>query len=191
MEDPPHLVRADSVIVHAPDEPAARRAALDWVHAHDAYCDPRIDPLVETTIVRPLIEEELCCSVHEEPEAATDQERGTVYYVESGSSEPLTDRTPDERSARSTARRLRERLIGVEVDPEGNEVNDWLVWDYGAGHGSAGDDPSEDAPDLEQAERDTRDDLCDECRPVDHPTCSMDYRCACCRTTFAALADKG
>jgi hypothetical protein len=45
--------------------------------------------------------------------------------------------------------------------------------------------------DTEQAERDARTDLCDECRDLDHPTCSLDASCACCLTTIAQMAEEG
>ena len=39
----------------------------------------------------------------------------------------------------------------------------------------------------EQIARDNRDDLCSDCKPVDHSTCSLDATCACCRTTILAM----
>jgi hypothetical protein len=41
--------------------------------------------------------------------------------------------------------------------------------------------------DLHQRMRDARTDLCATCRPADHPSCSMDVTCACCRTTIGRL----
>lgn len=42
--------------------------------------------------------------------------------------------------------------------------------------------------DLEQAERDARTDLCDECKDIEHPTCSLDPFCICCQGTIEQMA---
>lgn len=46
-------------------------------------------------------------------------------------------------------------------------------------------------PNPEQDERNERTDLCEECKPVDHMTCSLDASCACCRSTIMQMEDEG
>lgn len=38
---------------------------------------------------------------------------------------------------------------------------------------------------TEQGERNERADLCTECKDMNHPTCSLDANCTCCRETIA------
>lgn len=156
MDTPPTVVHRGTTELAAPDASSAVAAAIDWVHDNDPYCDPRIDPLVDVEMVREV-----------------------RFYVESGNGQALSEYL-DETSARREALRREERLVGVLLDEDGERVEDWLEWDYGAEPGS----------DDEQASRDTRTDLCGACRPVDHVTCSMDPSCACCRETIAALVEE-
>lgn len=41
---------------------------------------------------------------------------------------------------------------------------------------------------LDDVERFLRDDLCAECKDEDHPTCSLDATCVCCRDTIEQMA---
>lgn len=62
-----------------------------------------------------------------------------LWFVESGAGDRLSTPTRDERVARTTARRLGERLCAMRQD---DDTDTWLVFDYGARIASGADDGS-------------------------------------------------